>query len=51
MSVDKTKLEKLKKMLKVSDSIKMDQMRNALKMEKAVFDEKIFDWADEFGMN
>ena len=27
----------------------MDQMRNALKMEKAVFDEKIFDWADEFG--
>jgi len=27
----------------------MDMMRNALKMNKKSFDEKIFDWADEYG--
>lgn len=49
MSFDKTTLEKLKKILKVSVRIKMEQMRNILEMDQKTFDKKIIDWADEFG--
>ncbi len=49
MSVDKATLDKLKKILKVSKSIKMEQMRGILRMDKEAFDDKIIDWAAEFG--
>ena len=49
MSTDKAILEKLKKMLKVSNSIAMEQMRNILDIDKKEFDKKIVDWAEQFG--
>jgi len=49
MSTDKAILEKLKKILKVSNSIAMEQMRNILKMDQTTFNDKIIDWAEEFG--
>ncbi len=47
--LDKDILAKLKKILKVSVRIRMDQMRDILKMDQATFNDKIIDWADEFG--
>jgi small GTP-binding protein len=44
---DRTK--KIERMLLVSNRIKLDMMRTALNMEKKAFDEKIFEWAEEFG--
>ncbi|KKN11068.1 hypothetical protein LCGC14_1030270 [marine sediment metagenome] len=41
--------KKIERMLQVSNRIKLDMMRNALNMEKKAFDEKIFEWAEEFG--
>ncbi len=49
MSIDKATIEKLKKILKVSDSIKMEQMRRMLKLDQEAFDEKLLDWEGEFG--
>ena len=49
MSTEKAILEKLKKILKVSVKIKMDQMRDILKMDQTTFNDKIIDWADQFG--
>jgi len=49
MSTEKAILEKLKKILKVSNSIAMEQMRSILDMDKKEFDKKIVDWAEEFG--
>ncbi len=40
--------KKIKRMLQVSNRIKLDMMRNALNMEKKAFDVKIFEWAEEF---
>lgn len=42
-------IEKLKKILKVSTRVKLDIIRDILKMEKSTFYEKIFNWAAEFG--
>ncbi len=41
MSTYKAILEKLKKILKVSVKIKMDQMRDILKMDQTTFNDKI----------
>jgi len=41
--------KKIERMLQVSNRIKLDMMRNALNMEKKAFDEKFFEWAEEFG--
>ncbi|TFG23750.1 MAG: hypothetical protein EU529_06445 [Promethearchaeota archaeon] len=47
-SFDEGSIEKVKRMVKVSDRINLDMMRTALKMDKEVFSEKIFEWADKF---
>ncbi|MFX0076955.1 MAG: hypothetical protein ACFE96_16030, partial [Candidatus Hermodarchaeota archaeon] len=47
-SIEKGSIEKVKRMVKVSDRINLDMMRTALKMDKEVFSEKIFEWADKF---
>lgn len=44
-----TTLDALKRMMRVSTRLRLDMMRNALKLDQAEFDEKIFAWADEFG--
>ena len=41
--------KKIERMLQVSNRIRLDMMRTALNMEKKAFDEKIFEWAEEFG--
>ena len=41
--------EKIMKILKVSNKIKLEMIRNALEMDQKSFDGEIFDWADEFG--
>ncbi len=48
MSADKATIEKLKKILQVSDRVKFDTMRDALNMDKKSFNSRIFDWAVEF---
>ena len=45
---EKDALEKIKQMVKVSDRIKLDMMRSALKLDEVLFNEKIFEWADKF---
>lgn len=45
----KARIEKLKKILKVSTRVKFETMRNALEMDPKAFDKMIFDWADQFG--
>ncbi len=47
-SIEEGSIEKVKRMVKVSDRINLDMMRIALKMDKEVFSEKIFEWADRF---
>jgi len=39
---------KLEKMFKVSNRIKFEMMRDALKIEEHLFNELIFEWADKF---
>ncbi len=40
--------EKLKKILRVSVRIKMEQMRNMLDLDQKIFDKKLLDWASEY---
>ncbi len=42
-------LEKIKKMMSVSTQINLEIMRVALNLDKKEFNNKIFDWASEFG--
>ncbi len=42
-------LNKIRKAMKVSTRIKMDLLRSYLKMDKTIFNEKIIDWAAQFG--
>ena len=49
MSINKAAIEKLKRILKVSESIKMEQMQKMLKLDEETFNEKILDWSEEFG--
>lgn len=39
----------LRNMMEVSTKIKLDRMQSALKMEDHIFNEKIFNWARDFG--
>ncbi len=48
-SDDINRLKKLKIIVQVSNSIKLDTMRDALDMDKKTFHKIIFDWAAEFG--
>ena len=41
-------LEKIREMLEVSNRIKLDMMRDVLKMDKSTFNSKIFGWARQF---
>lgn len=49
MSVEKETIEKLKKILKVSNRIKLEHMKDVLEMDQKTFNKQIIDWADEFG--
>ena len=40
--------EKLTRMLNVSTRLNLNRMQNALDMDKRIFDNKIFEWAEEF---
>jgi hypothetical protein len=42
-------IEKIRKVMKVSTRVKMNLLRNYLKMNEDLFNEKIFDWAEQFG--
>ncbi len=42
-------LTKIKRMLKVSTRINLDRMQDSLNMNKKLFNDKIFEWAEEFG--
>ncbi len=46
---DQDRLTKLRKMLAVSARIRQDQMRDTLGLDAKQFNEKIWDWASEFG--
>jgi len=46
---ERVMLNKIRKAMKVSTRMKMDLLRNYLKMDKAIFNQKIFDWAAQFG--
>ncbi|KKL66941.1 hypothetical protein LCGC14_2139980, partial [marine sediment metagenome] len=46
---DDLERSKLKRILKVSDSIKMEQMRDMLDLDTKTFNTQILDWAEEFG--
>ena len=41
--------KKISKMMKVSTRINLDRMKDALSMDSIMFNNKIFDWAEEFG--
>ena len=48
MPTDRGTIDKLKRVLNVSNSIKMDQLRNILDLESKTFDTQILEWAEEF---
>ncbi|MFX1497036.1 MAG: hypothetical protein ACFFBH_05895 [Promethearchaeota archaeon] len=48
MELEKRRTEKIKSMIKVSNRIKLDMMRNALEMDEKSFADKIFKWAKKF---
>ncbi len=41
-------MEKLKRILQVSDKVELNRIQSALKMDDEVFNEKIFEWANDF---
>ena len=41
--------DQLRKIMKVSTRIRQDQLRKLLKMEEDTFNERIIEWAEEFG--
>ena len=42
-------LQKLRDILNVSNRIKLERVQNVLNLDDKVFDEKIIEWAKEFG--
>lgn len=48
-SEQKAIVEKVKAMLEVSTRINLDRMQDALNIDKKVFNDKIFEWARQFG--
>jgi hypothetical protein len=49
VTMDAVRVEKLKKLVKVSTSLKITQMTQILKMNEADLYDRIVDWANEFG--
>jgi len=47
--LEEESINKLKKMIKVSDRLNLEMIRKALRLEEITFLDKIFDWAEEFG--
>lgn len=43
------RIQRIEKILRVSNKLRLSMMRNALELDKEFFDVKVFDWADEFG--
>lgn len=41
--------KKLRKILSVSERVKLEMVRQALGLDQRTFSKKIFDWAEEFG--
>ncbi|MFW9772424.1 MAG: zinc ribbon domain-containing protein [Candidatus Thorarchaeota archaeon] len=48
IELEKERIEKVKSMIKVSNKIKLDMMRNVLEMDGKTFADKIFKWAKKF---
>ncbi len=48
--IDKNTIEKLKRLLKISEKIKIDRMEKILKIDDKTFNDKILDWGLEFGL-
>ncbi|MHA1235513.1 MAG: hypothetical protein ACTSQL_10565, partial [Promethearchaeota archaeon] len=46
---DRNIIEKIRKVMSVSTRLKMELFRNYLKMDEKLFNDKIFDWAEQFG--
>jgi len=46
---DKEKIQKIEKMVAESDSLRLDTIRDTLKMDGPTFSNKILDWSIEFG--
>ncbi|MBA7584206.1 hypothetical protein ES708_26159 [subsurface metagenome] len=46
---DKEKIQKIEKMMVESDSLSLDTLRDALKMDAHTFSNKILDWAIDYG--
>lgn len=46
---DKQTLKDLKRILKVSKSVKLERIRQALGLDQETFNKKIFAWAEQFG--
>lgn len=42
-------VEKVKKLLKISTRIKIDEMNDTIGRDTRIFEERIWDWAYEFG--
>lgn len=49
VAMDAARVEKLKKLVKVSTTLKISQMAQILKLNEADLYDRIVDWADEFG--
>lgn len=47
MPANKETLDKLPRILNVSNSIKMEQMRDILDLDTKTFNKQILDWAEE----
>ena len=43
------RIDRIKKMMRVSNRLKFDTMASALEMDMSTFNKNIFDWADQFG--
>jgi len=41
-------IEKITRIMKVSTRVNLDRMQDVLNMDKTLFNNKIFEWADEF---
>ena len=48
-AIENTRMEKLKKLVKVSEKVKVSQMAQILNMDEAALYDRILDWAAEFG--
>lgn len=46
--LDNSVIQKLIKILKVSDEISLEVLRESLHLDRAIFLDKIYDWAEEF---